>query len=307
MSLTSMIKGKSDRDKEFQRIIKRSLPKKASFTTMSGKTPFSSKEYVQMVPYSLTNVYYASVVGTAFDYLARIIVAQKIKSGKSASYKNLVAERGLLLLSRFVDEKTLKLLKEKYDSGIEEFKKFVLSKESYKLEKVIPVSCFLARLEHVARTGLPPTDIQGSMFNNEVSEIIKDLEILCKTFIEVFVSSDIVKETSLVIFNPTFGFPSMYCGGADADVYIDGVLYDFKTSKDVGYKWQDIGQIWGYYLLNGISLLTNDISASLIDYKIEKLAIYKARYGEIEIFDVESLDESIVESDVLSLKVLLGA
>lgn len=68
-----MIKGKSDEDKALQSVLKNIIPKKDEFYTLSGHDAFSSS-YHTHVPYKLTNNYYSSVVGTAFDYMARLII-----------------------------------------------------------------------------------------------------------------------------------------------------------------------------------------------------------------------------------------
>ena len=81
MSLSSKLAGKNSEDKELQEILKEILPKKEKFKTVSGKEAFSTNT-VDKAPYNLSNKYYSSLVGIAFDYLARFtvgILLQKIK------------------------------------------------------------------------------------------------------------------------------------------------------------------------------------------------------------------------------------
>ncbi|WP_162309362.1 hypothetical protein [Cohnella abietis] len=93
----------------------------------------------------------------------------------------------------------------------------------------------MASLETVARSGLPPMDIEKSLIDDTDIKIINDLKLLCEVFQSKFINAGIVKENSNVVFNPRFGIVSMFCGGADADIFIDDTLYDFKCTKSRGY------------------------------------------------------------------------
>lgn len=115
---------------------------------------------------------------------------------------------------------------------------------------------------------------------------------------------------SVEIFNPSFGIASYACGGADADVYVDGVLYDFKTSKKNGYNWKETAQLVMYYYLNKIASSLEEPNmpeapAQLAEYKIFKLAFYKARFGEIEYFDTEYFDDEEAEENFNEISDLL--
>ena len=55
---------------------------------MSGKIPFS-KEYTEKFPYNLDVPYDSTLVGTAFDYLARFEIARNIDNNKQSAYEKL--------------------------------------------------------------------------------------------------------------------------------------------------------------------------------------------------------------------------
>lgn len=84
-------------------------------------------------------------------------------------------------------------------------------------------------------------------------------------------------------------------------IYIDGTLYDFKCTKKERYAWKDVAQILGYYLLDCISKDHKDQENDLDKYEIRRIAFYKARFGEIEYYDVsrESYLKFIKEFDML--------
>ncbi|MBS4539649.1 hypothetical protein GOQ27_14335 [Clostridium sp. D2Q-11] len=308
MSLTSMLKGKTDKDKQFQSILRNIVTPRPVFSTVSGNKPFSS-EYKELAPYNLSKTYYSTIVGTGFDYLARFMIARKlkIKDSKVLAYNNLVAEYGLKVLEEMLEGRQYKILNKKYNKGIKLCKRFVYNK-NIDFDKLLNFSGYLASLEVIRRSGLPPMNIQESLIEDISIEIINDLRRLCDIFQNKFINSGVINEDSNVIFNPRFGIGSLCCKGADADLFIDGTLYDFKCTKIRGYRWKDSAQIVGYYLLNNIDIRCGGKGMGIdehgMEYRIEKLAFYKGRYGEIEIVDVKSLDKNKIEQGIEELRKL---
>lgn len=302
MSLTSMLKGNDI----FKGIMKQSIPSKDMFRTLSGNMPFSN-QYTLRIAANLTTSYNSTVVGTAFDYMARFIIAQTIKDNKEKCYENLIAKKGLVFFN-YGDSKVYLKLCNKYDNGIKEINKFIFNKHRFiskkaALDNIINVACYYARLEHIYRSGVLP---KTSLLENEQMEIVKDLRKLCDVFKESFIKTGIVNENSKVAFNPAFGLCSFICGGADADVFIDGTLYDFKTTINKGYKWTDVAQILGYYILNQIACTIGDSTADLCNFKIDRIAMYKARYGEIEYVDIDTIDSFVLVNAICEIKEHLG-
>lgn len=307
MSLKSMIKGKTEKDIKFQNVLKNIITPRPSFITVSEKIAFSS-EYEELSPYTLSNPYYATLVGMAFDYIARFIIAKKLKDKniKKLAYSNIVAKHGLEIMKRMTDKKLYKILDKKYEKGIKTCEQFINSKK-IDFDEILYFSGYLASLESVARSGIPPLDIKKGLINDLDIEIINDLRILCEIFSNKFINSEIIRENSNVIFNPKFGVASMFCGGADADVFVDGILYDFKCTKSRGYSWIECAQLVGYYLLNIIDIRCGGRGIGINDeHSIQKLAFYRSRYGEIEIIDVNLFDEDKVEQGIEELRKLWG-
>lgn len=96
MSLTSKINGKAKRDKEFKEILLSIEPLKEHYYTLSSSTPFSD-EYNLLAPNELLNRFDSSLVGVAFDYLARFRIGQFLK--REDACKGLVAYKGYNKLS----------------------------------------------------------------------------------------------------------------------------------------------------------------------------------------------------------------
>lgn len=342
MSLKSILTGSSEADKAIQAVIRRNLPQKKDFSTAYGQTPFS--KYEMLAPYELSNPADAGIVGTAFDYLARVMIAQPLEMNKEDSLLGLKALIGIERIAKKINEKELKVLRNKYIDVLVDFIDYVYSnyallpnniiekcrqeefqawskyvhkasfssfKPNTDINKLIQGAYYFAKLEQVYRTGgmLPENGI-SSLIEGPSKELITDLSNLCSVFKERFIEGGLVKPNSVVIFNPSFGIASYACGGADADVYVDGVLYDLKTSKKTGYSWQEVAQLVMYYYLNEIvsSIEEPDMPeapAQLAEYKIFKLAFYKARFGEIEYFDIEYFDSKEAEENFEEISDLL--
>jgi hypothetical protein len=302
MSLTSLLKGSKPNQKEFQEILRAIIPSKKLFQTISGKEAFSKVEYEVLVPYNLVKKYNSSVIGTAFDYLARIMLSRVVEKNREEVYTNLSAERGLMILSRFLKNHSSieSKIKKKYKRSMKRLKAY--SKNKKDINDLALDACFLAKLDHILRSGLPPTNLyEKSFFDDPDDEIIMDLKLLCDVFQEKFIPT-VLSPSSEVIYNPNFGVSSAFVGGADGDIIIDGTLYDFKTGKGVGYKWQEVAQIVGYFLLEEISLEVNNsegnyfIDDSYQHLDIKRIAFYRARYGEIEYIDTSYFDKNLIET-----------
>lgn len=293
MSLITNIKF----DPEWKDFFKNNVPKKTDFKTSSGKTAFS-RDYIDLASFSFSNYSYYCLVGTAFDYLARWTIAQKCSNNKEASYTNLIAEKGLHFCQRISKEYSFDLEK-KYEDSLKMCKNYAEGTTIAK--EIIKVSIFFAKLENISRNPTPRIDIENVLTCE--TEVVIALEKLLSIFIERFISSQIITNESIIIYNPTFGGASYVCGGADADIYIDGTLYDFKCTKNFGYAWTDAAQILGYYFLDRIAKKNNDEDNCLFNYEIKRIALYKARFGEIEFID---LSKEKYDSLTEQFEIMLG-
>ncbi|MDV2581577.1 hypothetical protein [Alkalibacillus haloalkaliphilus] len=298
MSLTSLLKGSHPTQKEFQAILREVIPDKKSFLTNSGNKAFSKADYEVLAPNNLVNNDDSSVVGIAFDYLARIMIARVVKRNRSESYSNITAGNGLFVLSRFLKKHPSKMSRVESEYKKSEENLIAFANNDQNIKGLFVDVCFLAKLERIFRSGLPPSNIyRESFFDTPGDDVILDLELLCDVFQENFIPT--ITPNSDINYNPHFGIASGFVGGADADIIVDGKLYDFKTGKQVGYNWKEVAQLVGYYLLNEISLdvrKEEEIDDSYQYLDIEQLAFYRARYGEVEYIDVSYFDKETIET-----------
>lgn len=297
MSLTSFLNGKTDRERTFQNTIKQIQPKKSEFKTLSGKNAFSS-EFKMYAPYELTDSSYSMIIGTTFDYLARFQIAQVLETGKDNVFNHIVANNFFERYKETINSSVFKTLEAKYKECLKSIKTFIYSSNKINYE-LINQTFYLARLEQCWRGNRLPYDLD-TLFNAPYDEIVNDIINLTQTFEETFITK-IVKPNSIVLFNPNFGKCSYMIGGADADIYIDGVLYDFKTSKRSGYRGKDIQQLISYYIFSKINIYNEDLTSSFVPfqqkpYHINRIAIYLARFGEINYIDIESINKNNVNN-----------
>jgi len=304
MSLSKMLEDKSH--KEFQDIIRSAIPSKNEFHTMSGKPAFSTA-YTQISEYNLSNNNSAAIVGTAFDYLARTITLRYIGYYHKNAFNGSTAESGLKLLERLVlknDLRAIRIINKNYKDGIQLFLKYL--KHKVELKDIIPVACFFAKLEQFYRSAVPPKEIERYLIENEnAEEVLNDLDDLCKVYETNFLNDDVLKSDSKIALNPNFGIGSALCTGADADIIIEDTLNDFKTSKKLGYNWKEVAQITGYLLLHNIAKRCKNANYHMNEVEIKRIGFYRARYGEIEYFDVdEGFRESLKETESLLIDYL---
>lgn len=281
MSLTTIIQS----NPEIKELMKSFTPDKKSICTISGKQAFS-KEYELRVPYTLDSTTDAALLGYAFDYLARWMVAGQIIHNKDASFDDLLAEIGSYRCEEYAQREEKKDFRRLYNRCIKAVKKYVYNPKQPVDTALIRIAIIFAKLERVVRSNKTPFGITIDELTKPEIAIESELAGLCATFHKCFIEDEIIKEDSFVVFNPRFGIASFLVGGADADIYIDGTLYDFKTTIKNGYVWTQFAQVLGYGFLSALANYYHDSDNMLDSCEINRIALYKARYGEIEYFNI---------------------
>ncbi len=104
------------------------------------------------------------------------------------------------------------------------------------------------------------------------SEDVADLRNLIS-----IVNLDTFKAKELCVLNPTFGEASKLVGGADADLVIDNMLIDIKTTKSPKLTRDHFNQLLGYYVLLKIGGVDNVPNTPTI----ESIGIYYSRHAEL--------------------------
>lgn len=285
MSLMSILKSSDPKCKEVKEIIKSVAPKKKDFKTYSGIPPFTN--YEVMSEYKLTNSYDSGLVGTAFDYLSKIICAYYTNTELSAK------EFEQPQITSFLEEtknKSILILYKKMQKHIDS----LLANRSNNLEiseDFIDGIILMAKLENLWRSGFLPVATKKEILKPTEKMVYEDISSLVKNFDNVFIKNGLIKPDSLITYNPRYSANiRVALGGIDADICINETLYDYKTTRNHGFMIKDSMQITSYYLF----YLMDRIMSSTVQmqrHRIERIALYKARFGQIEYFDVKDMPE----------------
>lgn len=335
------------RERKIKRIIKEICPNKRDFYSCDGKECFDTKAEC-IITSSLTATE-ANLCGTAFDYLARFLIAKKILKNKENVIENLCAEgvfntygfynidfdidslkkigiivtkenvcicggcnfylqrelnldrekidklltKGFVKISHLNEERICSLRKE-YFVFLDDIKDFIFNLNDNE-EKLIKKCIILAQLEQINRSSIGAKTVSELFdFSEEYMPVKDELYSLLDSFKRTFLP--IVKSESEVIFNPEFGIGSRIIGGADADVFIDGILYDFKVIKKNGWSSSYATQIIGYYLLDLFAKKCEDLKSDLYNKKIDRVALYNVRYEKIYYFDCDKLTKTVIDN-----------
>ena len=250
--------------------------------------PSLKLEGEMLVPPQTTNY---SLVGTAFDYLIRFILEYHNPQAITSSW---VSEQ----VPEFLDKIKIIGDKEKGLEVISKLKNFTqeindFAREQHKAfmdtgtvnGKLLHACLLLAQTDVIYRTGKPHKGY------GEVEE--GDMDDLFELMKTINIKDFVAKE--YILLNPTFGEASNLVGGADADIIMDGVLIDIKTTKYLTFKREYFDQLIGYYILSKIG----GIDGVKEKPEIKELGIYFSRQAKLvkfsvnEVIDDEKLDEFI--------------
>lgn len=254
---------------------------------------FNSEKNLQIkVPYRLKNFEEAGLVGTAFDYLARFLLKRlEYKNNRIYKEESLVAEYGLKVLKRNESNDFFEFNEKRYNNGLSIVEEYVKCEKASKelFESLLETIIYFSKLEHIFRSGY--TNKSKVNLNNKMPINIKtELIELIKVF-KVSLLENFNLETSKIIYNPSFGRCSLSVNGADADIIINNVLIDFKTSKKHEVDNKTINQLLGYYLFSKIQKVG----------KIDTIALYHARYGKFTFYKFNSMEKKSIGSAIIKL------
>jgi hypothetical protein len=231
-----------------------------------------------------------SLVGTAFDYLFRFMMQSLNPNAISGHW---LAEYWPFFLD-CIDEE------EEYDGvnaiiaaaikkdpfarkchailleGKECHKKYI---DTGRMEKaIIESSIRLAQIDGFVRSkGFEDPDL-GKVREEDVRDL--------RRLISLVDPKQFVAKKRCVL-NPTFKNASKLVAGADADLLIDGMLIDIKTTKYLKLDREYINQLIGYYILSRIGGIDNVPRKH--QRRIDTLAIYYSRYGFLFKFPVRNI------------------
>ncbi len=228
------------------------------------KPKFQVKKNIVASP--LTKNY--SLMGTAFDYLLRFHI--QYWNSQFVENQDWTAETALIYLSDEYLEKGEIIVKQAKVN----LNRFLETGNCD--DELVKSAALLAGLDPILRRGV------GKEYIGLVDkQDMQDLRNLIST-----VDAQIFKAQNRLLLNPMFGKASQMVGGADADLIIDDMLIDIKTTKNLELPKVYFHQLIGYltlYRLSGVIESKESLP------EINKLAIYFSRHSYLHIIEVESI------------------
>lgn len=222
-----------------------------------------------------------SLVGTAFDYLFRFYLEHE---NPNCVTKHWVAEDSLALLEQTIDEYGKKATKEMLDASDKMMLLLEDAKENHEKylntgnlgDDLIRSSVELAQIDAYYRSGIIPPSL-GHVDSGDVQDL-RNLVSLVKP--------DTFKAKNACFLNPTFGYGSQLVGGADADLIVDDMLVDLKTTKFLSFTQEHYNQLIGYYILSKLGKVNESE-----DIPISKIGIYFSRHGILHTISARKIEE----------------
>ncbi len=217
-----------------------------------------------------------SLVGTAFDYLLRFYLE---RLNPNCMKETWVAEDAISLihdmpaLFKQIESKADEMLtnaKNVYEGYIEHGRID---------DALVKTTISLAQLDVIFRSGIVDSNF-GKANDGDVIDLKKLVEI---------VPAEQFHAKNICVLNPTFGVGSELVGGADADLLIDDVLLDVKTTKDASFSQEYYNQLIGYYILWKIG----GAIGSLKECKISALGIYFSRHAILHKIPISTVEENV--------------
>lgn len=302
MSITSILSGNSFN--ELKDYIRAKAPKKESFVSSTGYPSFS-KDIPIKLHGSTASTQETAQAGELADYAFCLEILRYVKKRKMINFRNFFHR---------IDSVYSSIIKSDMDAGHKEilvryYRKLKIDCLLYvngnniALTQIIEHAHLINKIENYHRV---PLKVKATFWENLVKpcseSVMDDVIKLVEIFRECFLGNGVIKETSTIVLHPRFFTHTSPVG--IADLYADGILYDFKATKKNGYNWHDVGQVYGYYILH--KLCTKyDRDAVLAEpvpiKRVNGIGLYYSRYGNVETCDLKSCNAALSSKETAYL------
>lgn len=220
------------------------------------------------------------LVGTAFDYLFRFYLEHE---NPNCVTKPWVAEHSLALLEQMIEEHGKNTPKDMLEASDKMKSLLHDAKGTHKDylksgnlgDGLIRSSLILAQMDALYRSGRISPAL-GQVENGDVQDLRNLISL---------VKSETFKAKKTCFLNPTFGYGSQLVGGADADLIVDNMLVDIKTTKFLSFTQEQYNQLIGYYILSKLGKINESE-----DIPISKIGIYFSRHGILHTISAKEIE-----------------
>ncbi|MED5374275.1 MAG: hypothetical protein VX899_24870 [Myxococcota bacterium] len=222
-----------------------------------------------------------ALMGTAFDYAMRagfeVLWPERCESGP------LIAERAPLAQRSREQARACEALLERALQDLQTWE------DAEALTRAQARACWdLALLEPIGR-GVASVAPDTWIGREPPPGWLEELQAL---YAEITWDAFVPAERCLL--NPGFGEGSLIVGGADADLVLDDLLIDIKTTKDLRLRLKDVRQLVGYAILARAYGFNGGPPEP-----IERVGIYYSRSGELVVWELDDCVDAEGESAVL--------
>ena len=301
MSITSILYGNTfDSLKDY---IKMNAPKKDAFLSSTGYPAFSTSIPIQVVG-STHSTHETALVGEIADYAFCLEILRYVKKNRIVNYNNFFRFIGSAY--KYIvesDPEHSEIIKKLYSKLVSDCSHCVITGAALEIEQEVEYSYKLHQIENFHRVPHEHRDVFWDNFTHPcLEQVVSDVIQLIELFRKCFFETGIIKEKSTIVLHPRLGTRTSPVG--IADLYCDGVFYDFKASNMNGYSWKDVGQVYGYYILQKLSLKYSKeivLSEPVPIKKVDKIALYYSRYGDIETCDLKSCNAVLYSKKLVHL------
>ena len=142
-------------------------------------------------------------------------------------------------------------------------------------DKLVESTLLLAQVDTIFRAKVVDKNL-GDVHKEDMDDLFKLISLIDPQFFEA---------SRLCLLNPTFGEVSSLVGGADADLVIDNAIIDIKTTKNFRSDREDFNQLIGYFVLHEIAGFGNLAPRQ----SITRVGIYFARFGYLHTIDLDGI------------------
>ena len=217
-----------------------------------------------------------SRIGVAFDYAFRFGLKHRL-GDRTNSRSGLVAEASVHNVVKEMHPEYYQRFSDKLENAIFWMENSEID-DSEEGRMAAKAAFELADLDPIFRTKMlfPFPEITEI----EVEELIALYNLI---------DFEIFENSEKIFLNPVFGNGSRKVGGADADIIVDDMLIDIKTTKHPKFKPEMLRQLVGYSLLAN-KFGVNYENGDCLPHKITKMAVYFSRAGK---FFIMNLDDCV--------------
>ncbi len=233
----------------------------------------------------------AGLIGTAFDYLLRFFVQRlNLPIAKSRRW---IAEVALSDLEEEAEWEIASLRANSVRKATTARTLITTAKQQFSTyldsgklsDDLVHSALNLATLDPIARAG-----VGDEMIGVVSTEYIQDVKRLIQT-----VDESLFQARSLCLLNPNFNESPDFAIGADADLVLDDVVIDIKTTQPCRLNRSDLDQLIGYFLLNELV----GFAGATPTPRVTKVGIYFSRHAYLHIIPIRQLIPDRTHTDLL--------